>query len=203
MRLLAGWAGVLAVLTALVVEVGARAVVAGEAGRAELPLRSAERVAPDSPVAESAEVAPQRQAEGLRGGFQPGAGQEKRWAYSAAKVCGIQATLFWCQVLSESGGKHWGEDGRVLQSGSGAWGMAQAKVGTARDLSPYLDVMNPWDNAVIGACHLRSLMDKYGRTEVALQAYHAGEARVERGGVGERSREYARGVLECVKEEEK
>lgn len=64
-------------------------------------------------------------------------------------------------------------------SPKGAAGIAQLMPGRARLLG-VRDVWNPVDNLRGGARHLRALLDEFGRFDLALAAYNAGEGRVRR-----------------------
>jgi len=66
----------------------------------------------------------------------------------------------------------------------------------ARDVSPTLDVRDPWQNLVAGACLLRQYRDRFGSWRVALHAYHGGPTRVDQRRTTKQSRDYARDVIE-------
>lgn len=117
-------------------------------------------------------------------------------AHAAARLCGADPNVIWSLFLRESSGRHYDAQGNVLRSRSNAYGLGQIKLGTARDVSPTLDIMNPWENAVAASCHFRGLMDKFGDTRTALHAYHAGEGTVRRRKVQAKTRQYAEEILE-------
>lgn len=96
----------------------------------------------------------------------------------AADLCGLDRDLFWRLLLRESGGRHYADDGSVLRSTAGAIGAAQVKPSTARDLDPRVDIEDPWQNLVIGACLFRQFIDERGGdVRAALHDYHAGRWR--------------------------
>ena len=66
------------------------------------------------------------------------------------------------------------------RSPKGAVGLLQVMPGTAALLS--LDPQRPATNVLAGARFLRSLVDRFGSTDLALAAYNAGPAAVERAG---------------------
>ena len=62
----------------------------------------------------------------------------------------------------------------------GAQGLLQLMPSTARALR--LDGDDPAANVLAGARYLRMLLDRFGSVELALSAYNAGPAAVERAG---------------------
>jgi soluble lytic murein transglycosylase-like protein len=78
-------------------------------------------------------------------------------------------------------------------SSSGAVGLAQVKPSTARDVSPGLDVHDPWQNLVAGSCYLRAQFDRFGTWRKALHAYVAGPNRVR---TTQAHRDYATDIIE-------
>lgn len=93
----------------------------------------------------------------------------------AAKLCGVSPRDFYRLVVRESSMRHWGANGKVLRSRSNAYGLAQVKIGTAKLVSPRLNVMKPWDNLIAGACYYRQMLDRFGGdSHRALVAYHNG-----------------------------
>lgn len=115
-------------------------------------------------------------------------------AGAAASLCGIDPALFWSLILRESSGRHWDAQGRVLRSSSNALGMGQIKASTARGVSPHLDPLQPWDNAVASACYLRQQFDRFGTWRKALHAYHRGPNA--RGKTPQASHDYASDVIQ-------
>ena len=65
-------------------------------------------------------------------------------------------------------------------SGAGARGLLQLMPGTARELG--LEGDTPAVNVLAGARYLRQLIDRFGDVELALAAYNAGPAVIERAG---------------------
>lgn len=65
-------------------------------------------------------------------------------------------------------------------SGAGARGLLQLMPGTARELG--LEGDTPAVNVLAGARYLRQLIDRFGDVELALAAYNAGPAVIERTG---------------------
>lgn len=113
-------------------------------------------------------------------------------ANAAAHLCGVPTARFARLVARESSWRHWDSDGTVLRSSSGALGLAQVKLSTARDVSPTLDIYKPWDNLLAGACYLRQQYDRFGTWREALHAYHAGPNRKR---TEQATRDYADGIL--------
>lgn len=82
-------------------------------------------------------------------------------------------------------------------SRAGAQGLMQLMPGTARDLG-LTDPLDPRENILAGSRYLRRLLDRFGALSLALAAYNAGPARVERAnGVPnlEQTRRYVATVL--------
>lgn len=96
----------------------------------------------------------------------------RRMATSAANLCGVPVRLFHALIERESSWRPY------VVSSSGAVGLAQVKPSTARGVSPGLDVRDPWQNLVAGACYLRQQRDRFGTWRLALYAYVAGPNRV-------------------------
>lgn len=65
------------------------------------------------------------------------------------------------------------------RSQPGAQGLMQLMPATARRYG-VANVWDPVENIQAGARHLRYLMDRYGRVDLALAAYNAGEGNVDR-----------------------
>ena len=116
---------------------------------------------------------------------------------AAADLCGVDRGLAWSLALRESSGRHWGRDGNVLRSSSNALGLFQIKLATARDVSPDLDIMQPWGNALAGLCHFRRLLDKAkGDERLALRWYHRGEWA--KGPVPQATHDYINDIMEAA-----
>lgn len=104
---------------------------------------------------------------------QAGAGIEsghhlRALATNAANLCGVPPALFHALIERESSWRP------HVVSRSGAVGLAQVKPSTARGVSPGLDVREPWQNLVAGACYLRQQFDRFGTWREALHAYRVG-----------------------------
>lgn len=110
-------------------------------------------------------------------------------ADAAATLCGVPSQLYRDLIARESS---WRVD---AVSAAGAVGLAQVMPRSARDVSPTLDVRDPWQNLVAGACLLRQYRDRFGSWRVALHAYHGGPTRVDRRRVAQSSRNYAQDVI--------
>lgn len=111
-------------------------------------------------------------------------------ADAAAMLCGVPPRLFRDLIARESS---WRVD---AVSPSGAIGLAQVMPRSARDVSPTLDVRDPWQNLIAGACLLRQYRDRFGSWREALHAYHGGPTRVDQGRTTQQSRNYAQDVME-------
>ncbi len=90
----------------------------------------------------------------------------------AADAAGIDPALLTAVVWTESGFR------ADAVSPAGAVGLAQLMPGTANQLG--VDPYDPYENLEGGARFLRSLLDRFGRVDLALAAYNAGPARVAR-----------------------
>ena len=110
-------------------------------------------------------------------------------ADAAATLCGVPSQLYRDLISRESS---WRVDAISV---AGAVGLAQVMPRSARDVSPTLDVRDPWQNLVAGACLLRQYRDRFGSWRVALHAYHGGPTRVDRRKVAQSSRNYAQDVI--------
>ena len=95
----------------------------------------------------------------------------RKMATAAAHLCGVPVAIFHALVQRESSWRP------HVVSSAGAVGLAQVKPSTARGISPTLDVRDPWQNLVAGACYLRQQFDRFGTWREALRAYHAGPYR--------------------------
>ncbi len=92
---------------------------------------------------------------------------------TAARTAGIHPWLLVAVVRAESG-----FDPQAV-SRAGAAGLTQLMPATASDRA-VVDVFDPADNLRAGAEHLRALLDRFGSLTLALAAYNAGPATVER-----------------------
>ncbi len=90
----------------------------------------------------------------------------------AARAAGIDPALLTAVVWTESGFK------ADAVSPAGAVGLAQLMPGTADQLG--VDPYDPYRNLEGGARFLRTMIDRFGRLDLALAAYNAGPARVAR-----------------------
>lgn len=97
--------------------------------------------------------------------------KNERLADVARILCGVPKDIMFELVTRES---QWDED---AVSVSGAVGLTQVKPSTAHELSPTLDVYDPFQNLVAGACILRQFYDKRGSWREALYDYVEGPNR--------------------------
>jgi soluble lytic murein transglycosylase-like protein len=91
----------------------------------------------------------------------------------------------------------------IAISPKGASGIAQLMPGRARQLG-VRNVWDPVENMRGGARYLRALLDEFGRFDLALAAYNAGEGRVRSAGGIPRIREtvnYVAGILMTMREQ--
>lgn len=100
----------------------------------------------------------------------------------------LDADLVRAVIYVESGG-----DPRAV-SRSGAAGLMQLMPTTASDLG-VADRFDPEQNIASGTRYLRSLLDRFHSTEVALWAYNAGPEAVEQGRMPQETRQYVPQVL--------
>jgi soluble lytic murein transglycosylase-like protein len=101
---------------------------------------------------------------------------------NAACDAGVPVPLFDALLTQES------RYNPVALSPRGAIGLAQLMPDRARRLG-VLDAWDPLENMRGGARYLRSLLDDFGRFDLALAAYNAGEGRVRGAGRVPRIRE--------------
>ena len=106
----------------------------------------------------------------------PVAAERRRatWYSAMASIsceAGVPVALFDALIIQESGYNP------VATSSKGAAGMAQLMPSSARILG-VRNVWNPIDNMRGGARYLRALLNEFGRFDLALAAYNAGEGRV-------------------------
>lgn len=92
---------------------------------------------------------------------------------AAACEAGLPPLLLDALVIQES------RYNPTALSAKGAVGISQLMPGRARLLGVN-DVWNPLDNLRGGARYMRALLDEFGRFDLALAAYNAGEGRVRR-----------------------
>lgn len=105
-----------------------------------------------------------------------------------ARRRGLDSDLIKAIIYAESGGD------RQAVSASGAIGLMQLMPQTAGDLK----IADPFDAAASidgGTRYLRSLLDRYGSTEIALWAYNAGPGAVDRGYLPDETVTYVPRVL--------
>ncbi|MEE2657968.1 MAG: lytic transglycosylase domain-containing protein [Candidatus Latescibacterota bacterium] len=100
----------------------------------------------------------------------------------------IDAGLIKAIVYTESGGD------ALAESSQGAKGLMQLMPETAEEFGA-ADPFNPEHSIASGAQYLRTLMDHYGSTEVALWAYNAGPGSVTRGHLPRETEAYVPRVL--------
>jgi len=104
-------------------------------------------------------------------------GQFKRLIESAARRYGVDPALVTAVVQAES------NFSPTAVSTAGAKGLMQLMDATARTFG-VTDAFDPLENVDGGVRFLRSLLDRYGDVRLALAAYNAGPAAVDRyGGV--------------------
>ncbi|WP_112310019.1 lytic transglycosylase domain-containing protein [Pseudogemmobacter bohemicus] len=101
-------------------------------------------------------------------------GEHLEYAKSVARKHGVPEDLFLRLVQQESG---W--NARAV-SNKGATGLAQLMPGTARLLG--VDIDDPKQNLEGGARYLKMMHAKFGSWKLALAAYNAGPAAVEKHG---------------------
>jgi Rod binding domain-containing protein len=112
----------------------------------------------------------------------------------AAAETELDSTLISAVIQAESSGNP-----RAV-SPSGAKGLMQLMDSTARDLK-VTDSFDPGQNIRGGSRYLRSLLDRFGKLDLALAAYNAGPGNVEKhGGLPpfEETRAYVRRVTDLV-----
>ncbi|MDR1311543.1 MAG: transglycosylase SLT domain-containing protein [Burkholderiaceae bacterium] len=104
---------------------------------------------------------------------------------------GVQAAFNVGVLGNESGGQHFGRDGKpirnVNKNGTEDNGISQVNIGTGPEAAK--DAGLPWDehrykndpdyNYTIGLAHFNKLVGKYGDQQKALAAYNAGAGRVD------------------------
>jgi soluble lytic murein transglycosylase-like protein len=100
----------------------------------------------------------------------------------------LDADLVRAMIYAESGG-----DPQAI-SRAGAAGLMQLMPATASDLG-VADRFDPEQNIASGTRYLRSLLDRFHSTEVALWAYNAGPEAVEQGRMPRETRHYVPQVL--------
>ena len=91
-------------------------------------------------------------------------------AANAASLCAVPKDVFFRLIEKESNWQHWESKGKVLESVNGAVGIAQVKPSSA---FAGLNVYDPFDNLLAGACLLHSYKGK-GSWEDAVRSYNAG-----------------------------
>jgi tape measure domain-containing protein len=113
---------------------------------------------------------------------------------AAAKANSIDPALFAALVAQESGFNPTARGRRADGSFSGAFGLAQLKPDTAREVG--VNINDPRENLLGGARYLRQQIDRFG-LEGGLRAYNQGPGAQQRtpGGNSQESREYSGKVL--------
>lgn len=106
----------------------------------------------------------------------PAAAEQRRAIWypamaQAACEAGVPARLFDALIIQES------RYNPVAVSPKGATGLAQLMPSSARILG-VRNILDPRENMRGGARYLRSLLDEFGRFDLALAAYNAGAGRV-------------------------
>jgi len=97
--------------------------------------------------------------------------QYGRHIRSAARDTGLDPALITAVIKAESNG-----DARVVSS-AGAKGLMQLIDSTATELG-VSDSFDPRQNIMGGARYLRKMLDRFGKTDLALAAYNAGPTAV-------------------------
>jgi soluble lytic murein transglycosylase-like protein len=119
-----------------------------------------------------------------------------RFIDRSAAASGIDPALLAAIISNESGFNPY------ATSAAGARGLMQLMPQTAASLG-VTDAYDPEQNVRAGARYLRSLLDRFGTLELAVAAYNAGPAAVERyGGVPPylQTKAYVRNVLTRYRE---
>jgi soluble lytic murein transglycosylase-like protein len=120
----------------------------------------------------------------------------ERYIEESAAATRIDPALLDAVISNESGfDPH-------ARSRAGARGLMQLMPQTAASLG-VTDAYDPQQNVRGGARYLRSLLDRFGSVELAVAAYNAGPAAVERyGGIPPyiETRAYVRNVLACYRD---
>ena len=168
---------------------GNQGVTAGETARSARS--SSASILGRASMASAQSVRSERSPLGRMTSKQGGGRSLHAMADAASDICGLsepeEKAMFRRLIQRES---EWNPD---AVSASGAIGLAQVMPRSA--LSPTLDVRDPWQNLVAGACLLRQYRDRFGSWRVALHAYHGGPTRVDRRRVAQSSRNYANDVI--------
>jgi soluble lytic murein transglycosylase-like protein len=119
-----------------------------------------------------------------------------RYIAESAAASGIDPALLAAMISNESGFNPY------ATSGAGARGLMQLMPQTAASLG-VTDAYDPEQNVRAGARYLRALLDRFGTLQLAVAAYNAGPAAVERyGGIPPyvETRAYVRDVLARYRE---
>lgn len=107
---------------------------------------------------------------------QASAAEVEAWVSEAARAYSLDQDLLTALINQESGGDS------LARSVKGAMGLTQLMPGTAAEMG----VQNPWDgkqNVLGGARYLKQMLQRFsGDESLALAAYNAGPAAVERHG---------------------
>ena len=101
-----------------------------------------------------------------------------------AEAAGIDPNLALAQAYQESGFNHYAGDGKekkILKSESDAYGLMQITPDTAKTFGVNKDdLLDPNTNVRLGMQIMKKYLDKYGRPDYALMAYHQGEGTVDK-----------------------
>jgi hypothetical protein len=169
-------------------------LVLKEGGRLEVPAVRVDRVVADE-VEEPAAEAPAEPSPTCVPGWVesplPDSIPFAREIEHAARTSDLHPRLLAAVVRAESAFNPW------AVSRAGACGLTQLMPSAAADHGVH-DPFDPVENLRGGAGHLRNLLDRFGALELALAAYNAGAATVERsGGIPpyRETRQYVRRVL--------
>ncbi len=123
--------------------------------------------------------------------IRPAPAEWEKLAREAGEIFGLDAALVLAVIRAESAFNH------AAESPAGAQGAMQVMPGTQVELG-LIDPFDPRANVYAGSQYLMELMQRFGSVELALAAYNAGPAGVEKyGGVPPfpETREFVRRVM--------
>ena len=158
-------------------------------GRLAKQYEGSSRLKPNAPKEDEAQPAAVAAVPKFRGSYK---GEYLEIAKSMARKHGVPEDLFLRLVQQESG---W--NARAV-SHKGATGLAQLMPGTAKLLG--VDINDPKDNLEGGARYLKMMHKKFGSWKLALAAYNAGPAAVEKRRLGNRLLRYGKITLSRAKD---